>query len=338
MKIRKICGVIVALAIGVSGVPIAQAAPSLPSLPQQAPTLPPLPQMPPLPPLSQMPPLPAAPINLQPKPQVNQNVRETYLSFGDSVAANPTALDVAVYKTKKNVPNLEWPTIRNGSCAQDPNNFAVQAAKRTGLRLEDYSCPGATAYVEPHGNDAIPHDTVRQQVERAIADRKLDANTRLVTISAGVNDTYQPNNLPSMTTQPQRMARYDAAMTGAINRVKSVAPNAKVILLGIPDETDGHNHTCGSNLLGVTSHWYFPLVAYYQDEVREQQRLAALHTGSEFLDMVAEISVQSGKNGCSNDPGRYGASIFDDSPHKLAGHLTDAGHGYYGRRIAETYR
>lgn len=107
MKIRKICGVIVALAIGVSGVPIAQAAPSLPSLPQQAPTLPPLPQMPPL---------PAAPINLQPKPQVNQNVRETYLSFGDSVAANPTALDVAVYKTKKNVPNLEWPTIRNGSC------------------------------------------------------------------------------------------------------------------------------------------------------------------------------------------------------------------------------
>jgi len=346
MKIRKFCGVIVALAIGASGLPIAQAAPALPPLPQEGPTLPlpPLPQAPPLPPLPQTPPLPegvklpAAPVNLQSQPQVNQNVRESYLSFGDSVAANPTALDVAVYKTKKNVPSLEWPTIRDGSCAQDPNNFAVQAAKRTGLRLEDYSCPGATAYVEPHGNDAIPHDTVRQQVERAIAERKLDANTRLVTISAGVNDTYQPNNLPSMTTQPQRMARYNAEMTGAINRVKSVAPNAKVILLGIPDETDGRNHTCGSNLLGITSHWYFPLVAYYQDEVREQQRLAALDTGSEFLDMVAEISFQSGKNGCSNDPGRYGASIFDDSPHKLAGHLTDAGHEYYARRIAETYR
>ena len=54
--------------------------------------------------------------------------------------------------------------------------------------------------------------------------------------------------------------------------------------------------------------------------------------------MVSEISVQSGKNGCSNDPGRYGASIFDDSPHKLAGHLTDAGHVYYARRIEETYR
>ncbi|MDK8694591.1 GDSL-type esterase/lipase family protein [Corynebacterium sp. MSK158] len=331
---------VAALALGVSGAPIAQAAPALPTLPQAGPT-PPLPELPPLPGLPPLPEavqLPAPPVNLQPKPKVNQNVRESYLSFGDSVAANPTALDVAVYKTKKNSPNLEWPTIRDGSCAQDPNNFAVQAAKRTGLRLEDYSCPGATAYVEPHGNDAIPHDTVRQQVERAISDRKLDVNTRLVTISAGVNDTYQPNNLPSITTQPQRMARYDEAMTGAINRVKSVAPNAKVILLGIPDETDGHNHTCGSNLLGITSHWYFPLVAYYQDEVREQQRLAALHTGSAFLDMVSEISVQSGKNGCSNDPGRYGASIFDDSPHKLAGHLTDAGHVYYARRIEETYR
>lgn len=293
MKIRKLCGLVAALALGVSGVPIAQAAPALPALPQAGPT-PPLPELPPLPKGVQ---LPAPPVNLQPKPKVNQNVRESYLSFGDSVAANPTALDVAVYKTKKNSPTLEWPTIRDGSCAQDPNNFAVQAAKRTGLRLEDYSCPGATAYVEPHGNDAIPHDTVRQQVERAISDRKLDVNTRLVTISAGVNDTYQPNNLPSITTQPQRMARYDEAMTGAINRIKSVAPNAKVILLGIPDETDGHNHTCGSNLLGITSHWYFPLVAYYQDEVREQQRLAALHTGSAFWTWSPKFQFRAGKTG-----------------------------------------
>ena len=246
-------------------------------------------------------------------------------------------MDVTVYRAKLKNPSIQWPTIREGFCAQDPNNFAAQAARSTGLRLEDYSCPGATAYVEPTENDSIPHDTVRQQVERAIRDGSLDSNTRLVTISAGVNDTYQPSNLPSKTTQEQRMKRFNEAMVGAINRINETAPSAKVIILGIPDETDGFNHTCGSNLLNVTSHWYFPLVAYYQDEIREQQRRAAADTNSEFLDMVAEISVESGKNGCSNDPGRYGASISDDASHKLAGHLTDAGHVYYAKRITETY-
>ena len=38
-----------------------------------------------------------------------------------------------------------------------------------------------------------------------------------------------------------------------------------------------------------------------------------------------------------DDPGRYGASISDDASHKLAGHLTDAGHVYYAKRITETY-
>ena len=316
-------------------------APNLPQVPNlPAPNLPQVPNLP-APNLPQVPSLPAPNLpqleELEPAPPVNSHVKESYVSFGDSVAANPTALDVTVYRAKLKNPSIQWPTIREGFCAQDPNNFAAQAARSTGLRLEDYSCPGATAYVEPTENDSIPHDTVRQQVERAIRDGSLDSNTRLVTISAGVNDTYQPSNLPSKTTQEQRMKRFNEAMVGAINRIKETAPSAKVIILGIPDETDGFNHTCGSNLLNVTSHWYFPLVAYYQDEIREQQRRAAADTNSEFLDMVAEISVESGKNGCSNDPGRYGASISDDASHKLAGHLTDAGHVYYAKRITETY-
>ena len=197
----------------------------------------------------------------------------------------------------------------------------------------DYSCPGATAYVGANANDAIPHDTFSAQVAKALSEGQLNATTKLVSVSIGVNDVYQPGNF-GMEAQPERMRRYHEAVVGGLNRIKQAAPNARIVMLGLPDQTDGANHTCATNLLGVVSHWYFPIVSYYQDEVRNQQRDAAASAGVEFYDMVAEINLAKGNNGCSPNPNRLSASVFDDRPHNLTFHLTDAGHVYYSDRLA----
>ena len=88
-----------ALACGAM-LPVADAAPNLPEL--SAPVAPNLPQVPnlPAPNLPQVPNLPAPNLpqleELEPAPPVNSHVKESYVSFGDSVAANPTALDLSL--------------------------------------------------------------------------------------------------------------------------------------------------------------------------------------------------------------------------------------------------
>lgn len=314
---RKSLVVLAAIGMSLSIAPAAQAQPALPELPQL--------------------PIPLPAPNLQAPPVVNADVRENYVSLGDSLAANPTALDIIVSREQKKNPNIQWPTIRDGYCAQGLSNFPKQTAEKTGLRLVDYSCGGSTAYVPASGNDAIPHNTLTEQVDRGLADGAINGDTKLVSITIGVNDLYQPGNGENVG-QEERKRRYHETVTAQINRVKAAAPNAKVVMLGLPDQTDGFNHTCATNLLGVVSHWYFPIVPYYQDELREEQRNASAATGSTFLDMVDEINVPKNNNGCVPQENRLSAAVFDDAPHNLTFHLTDAGHVYYANRLNETYR
>lgn len=280
------------------------------------------------------------PIQL-PEPRVqagdlpNQDVEESYVSFGDSVASNPSQMDIAATRLKGVDPGYSWPTIRDGRCAQGVGNFPSRTAEKTGLRLADYSCGGATAYTLGTPDDAIPHNTLNEQVDQAINDGNLDGRTQLVSISIGVNDFYLPGNGPEIG-QDERNRRYDEAVGGAIEKIQQAAPNARVILTGLPDQTDGANHTCPTNIYGVVSRWYFPFVSYYQDELRNSQRRVSEQHNIDYLDMVSEINLANGNNGCSTNPGRLSASIFDDAPHNFTFHLTDAGNEYYANRIVET--
>ncbi|MBZ8176535.1 hypothetical protein GP475_11020 [Corynebacterium poyangense] len=261
-----------------------------------------------------------------------------YVSFGDSIPSNPTILDVVMTKVHNKNPQVQWPTVQEGRCAQGEDNVGKRVAAKTGLSLSDYSCPGATAYTAPGPQDAIPHNQFSQQVDQALAEGALNANTKLVSVIIGVNDTYQPAN--QNRSQEERNNLYHAEVTNQLRRIKQAAPNAKVVMVGYPDETDGGNYTCATNLLGMTSHWYFPFVAYYQDEIRAQQREAAAAEGVPFLDMVDEINVSKANSGCLNiDPSqRYNAAIFDDGGlHNLAGHLTGPGNEYYAERISSYY-
>lgn len=277
---------------------------------------------------------------IAPAPAIAADGSGTYVGFGDSMAANPTILDIAMVKAQGKIPEAELPVNTPGNgCAQGDDSFGRRVSEQTGLELHDYSCPGATAYTTPTPVDSIPHTMLSEQVDQAIAEGSLNGDTKLVSVIAGVNDVYQNSNMAR--PQEERMRLYHDVVTAQINRIREHAPNAQIVMVGYPDETDGGAYTCGSNLFGVTSHWYFPFVAYYQDEIREEQRAAAEATNIPFIDMVAEINVENNNSGCQNLPPeqRYMATIVDDGgQHNLSAHLTSAGNQHYADRISSYYQ
>lgn len=268
--------------------------------------------------------------------QVNPDAPNNYVSFGDSTAANPTILDIQMDAARNRGQDVKWPTLQEGKCAQDPNNFPRQVARQTGLRLDDYSCAGLTAYTQDSPLVPGKKTNLDPYVDRAIADGALNANTRLVSVIIGFNEFYQRTSW-NMTEQ-QRAEAYRNAITPLLLKIKAAAPNAKVMMLGYPDETDGMNNTCGSNLLGVVTHWYFPLIAAFQDELYAQQRTSADAAGVQYLPFKDWINVRNGNSGCLGEGPRLNAAIFDDSNHRISMHLTDNGHKFYADKIVEAYR
>lgn len=265
----------------------------------------------------------------------NQDKIENYVSFGDSMAANPTDLDVAVNSQINNGQPIKWPTIQDGRCAQDPNNFARQVSRQTGLKLADYSCAGLTAYTKESPLVPGKNTAIASYVDKAIQNRDLNNDTKLVTMIIGFNEFYQKGHWDM--TPEQRSEAFRNAIVPTLGKIKAAAPNAKVQLLGYPDETDGNNNTCGSNLLGVQTHWYFPLIGYFQDNLYKQQQNAAQQSSVQYLPFKDEINVAKGNSGCLNYGPRYNSTFFDDASHNFAIHLTDNGHEYYARRIVEEY-
>lgn len=267
--------------------------------------------------------------------QPNQNNPKNYVSFGDSMAANPTELDVIMDGAINKGAPIKWPTIDGDRCAQDPNNFARQVARQTGLRLSDYSCAGLTAYTKSSPIVPNKRTDIGYYVDKAIRAGDLNGDTQLVTMLIGFNEFYQKGHW-NMTPK-QRAAAYRNAMVPNLQKIKAAAPNAQIQLLGYPDETDGHNNTCGTNLMGVQTHWYFPFVGYFQDNLYDQQKSAANETGVTYMPFKDEINVAKGNSGCLKHGPRLNSTFVDDSSHNFSIHLTDNGHKYYARRILEQY-
>ena len=282
----------------------------------------------------------------------NQDNEYNYVSFGDSMASDPTVADIRAERAIDRGVNMTWPTIQSegvdGKCAQGPNNYARQVAKNTGLRLDDYSCSGLTAYSP--SNPLVPgkRTQIKHYVNKAVDDGALNDKTELVTVLVGFNEFYSKDTW-TMTDEQRAQAFHDEIVP-SLNKIREHAPNAQIQMLGYPDETDGRNNTCGSNLLGMTTTWYFPPIAFFQDRMRDYQRDAAAAAsdgqtdpneardgGVTFIDMMDEINVTRGNSGCQQDGPRLNSTIFDDSPHRLSVHLTSNGHEYYAARIAEEY-
>lgn len=184
-------------------------------------------------------------------PQAQAAPARNLVTFGDSYMSNPTPAETVGAKVRLAAENAGIPldnpvTAPLGQytahgCGQSPTNAPRQIGRMTGLTVNDYSCPGAMAY-----STGAPAMTLRGEVDNALADRALNAQTSNVVIQFGFNDSYSwllgkvmANGLPdTYLNLQQRYAEqkvlWDRAMNDAINRIKAAAPNARVTIASYP--------------------------------------------------------------------------------------------------------
>lgn len=247
----------------------------------------------------------------------------SYVSFGDSLPANPLSVQVAAQHDPELQTKLNLPPVGEGQCAQGTDTFPNRVANDTKFKLHNYACSGAPGVV------ANPHN-FQAQVDQAQRDNNLNTGTKLVSIVFGINDAYQePDSAKPIETRKQEFVD---GMTAQIQRVRQLAPSAKIVLVGYPDQTDGQNNFCPINAFGNVTHVYAPQFAIIQDNLREAQREIASRNQIPFLDISAEINAQNNNNSCSNGT-RLSSADIDDQKHNLWGHLTEAGNQYYSDRI-----
>lgn len=265
---------------------------------------------------------------------VNPDAPKNYVSLGDSAVSNVTMLDVVGTAIDKKNPNFNWPNMAPNGCAQNADAFPVRVAEQTGLKLDDFACAGYTL--------AAPTDifgTMNEQLDDALEAGALNENTELVSVMAGFNDTYQLNRMdPSQYDLYNEFGAEETARL--INRIGEAAPNAKIMVMGYPDQLDGNGRICQINAMGMVSRTYYPLLDFLQKQITFQQREGVKRAqvdNVEFYDAPAEINVANNNNACSNNPDRLGAAWFDDAPHNIAGHLTTKGNEHYANVLTDYY-
>ncbi|MEJ4112995.1 GDSL-type esterase/lipase family protein [Corynebacterium kroppenstedtii] len=252
---------------------------------------------------------------------------DNYVAFGDSIQMDPNDVQLAAAKSPMLEKALNLPAPAPGRCVSSPNPYPKRVGARTGLEVQNYGCAAATVEF-PH---AIGGDIARQ-VDTALREGTLNPSTRLVSLAFGFNDWYQDPNIGRSVED--RKVTAGRVMNDQIARVKHAAPNAKILLIGNPDLTDGRNNICMSNGFGVQLKFYYPLLAFIQDNIRQWQADVAAQNHVEFLDMMSMINTPNNNNGCVSNPDRLSAAFYDDAPHHLWGHLTDKGHDFYADQVA----
>lgn len=219
------------------------------------------------------------------------------VTFGDSYTSNPDQLANfhRVIGSSGLIPDDHPETA---GCLQSPDNWPRQMSRLTGIPVDDYSCTAETSA------------SVLERVDVAIGAGALHPGTRAVYFAVGANDfgpygLFEGNNLSS---RPDMQAQYVENMLTAAGKVRRVAPDAQLIIAGMPQMTNGTG-VCLLNVvpglpLGI------PVPGHaFENAIRETQRAGAQAAGMDFVDNYA---MTAGHDSCSTDDStRYVAGLID---------------------------
>ncbi|MBC2681191.1 GDSL-type esterase/lipase family protein [Corynebacterium anserum] len=228
--------------------------------------------------------------------------------LGDSLAANPVPVDYLAGK-------LHLPGKTNVvGCGSDGLAASAYAAA-SGRDVVDATCAGAS--YRTGGDHMIT------LAERAANAGKLNQGTGEVVILAGANDTY-----PHMINgQPIPAVENDlkVSMVNTINRVKQMAPNARVKIVGYPQITGPDGSVCLINNGDQTlpAAWISAPVNDAFGIIQRAGINAARETGATFVDSQG---ISKNNSTCAPAAQRYVAGIVDTgTAHNLPIHATDVG-------------
>lgn len=245
------------------------------------------------------------------------------VTLGDSYTANPDQRLNAVR-------NLNTPAVRNypktSGCLQAPNNWPAKLGAKTGAPISDWSCTAQTSH------------SMLGRIDSAIARGDIHRGTRAVVMAIGMND-YGPFGM-SQGFQPfnaQKMrADYVRNIMIAANKVRSHAPNAKIVLSGMLAVSNpvAPHMWCSVNVVpNAPGGFPFPTLHRVEVDNENNQRAGAAAVGGTFVPMR---QASGAHNTCAPDRERFVAGVIDTTTpnYNMSFHPSDKGSEFMASRIA----
>lgn len=237
------------------------------------------------------------------------------VTFGDSYTSSPDEWLNGMLASPIPTPPPPADYPRTAGCLQSPYNWPRQLAAKTGLDVDDWSCTAQ--------NTAGMLDRMDHAIDAGV----ITPSTRAVIFSVGGND-FTPamqNQGPLVSSTGTLQGQHAEQMRQAAAKVRSVAPDAQLVVSGYPQVTNGYAmcfvHLIPNLPLGV------PLPgAYAEETIRDMQRQGAEAAGMGFVDNYA---LTAGHDTCSRDDDqRYVSGVVDfTSPaYEMGVHPTSVGH------------
>ena len=237
------------------------------------------------------------------------------VAIGDSFTANPDQFRNAV----RDIPGSVDGYPRKGGRLQSPDNWPRQMASRHKLSVTDWSCASLTS------GGMLP------RIDRAITAGDLHAGTRSVVLAVGKNN-YSPFTAPtddSLLNPAAVRTSHLADVRAAARKIRSVAPNTKIIISGALPMVDRTTMMfCAVNVVpNVPAGLPVPVLRDVENWNRCNQKEAARQIGGHYVEM---IDGARGHDTCASDRDPSVSGIIDTTTprYNMAFHPSYAGSRY----------
>lgn len=262
----------------------------------------------------------AAPVAAQAAPSGN------IVTLGDSYTADPDQ----VRNTLRDIPSgpihdYVWSYPNKNGCLQAPNNWPRQLGKMSGRPIADHSC---TAETSP---GMLGH------LDAAIQSGDLNKNTGTVAVAVGMNNYGAfgwPYGFNPLDPNSMRQG-YIRDMKIAKDKIKSVSPNAQIMIVGSLSVSDpfGYPGVCVLNVIPNVPGGRLPAGTLQAAEIanRDNQIAAAKQLDLDYVEVKEGSKMHS--TCARDDKQRYVTAGIDTTTPEFTMSLHPSGAG--SRYIAE---
>ncbi|AGP30038.1 SGNH/GDSL hydrolase family protein [Corynebacterium terpenotabidum] len=230
---------------------------------------------------------------------------DNIVAFGDSFTANSDSY--------VNDNPDQYPTYpRTAGCLTAPDAWPALAGSLTGRPVQNWACNTHTT------------GQMLDRIDQAVAAGAVN-NTTLVILAAGMNDQRQA--VPDATI-------IDNLVT-AVTKIRAVAPDAQIGILGRLATTDVEGRFCDQNTVpDQPTGALDPVTAFQETANQANQKAAADRAGTAFID-VRSMTVTEHST-CAPDAQRYVSGITDTTTpdYNMPAHPSLAGSTYLAQQVA----
>lgn len=223
-----------------------------------------------------------------------------YVAFGDSIAANPTWNDQ--FEKRPDAP-----------CRTGMDSYPVHVAKQFQSSFNG-SCSGAKIVTYP-GERGTFSEELGQTIERATNEKAIGSSTKLITLTIGANDKWPHAQNFGYNPNGSRIApeEYIQRIESHMKKLKELAPNARILLVGYPNFVGSDGKFCPINVddrhLPVRMELPDPTLNNHFTQLNGAMAAAAKHFKVEYVDMTTAFE---GHTTCAPEGQRWVTTIINN--------------------------